>query len=119
MLLDFLRDDVQVFVALIGGDGAVQHAVHKAANGGHRGLEFMADIADKAARQLVELGKVARHVVEGGRQFVNFNTAVVLRDTDIKIACRIFPGRHGHDFERRGHARRNKIRDDQIANQRH
>ena len=62
---DFLGDDAQIFLLLVGRDGAVQHAVHKAADGGHRGLEFVRYVADKAAREFIELGQIARHVVKG------------------------------------------------------
>ena len=81
-----LRDDAQILVALLLGNGAVDHAVHEAADRRHRRFELMADIRDKAARQLLELIEVARHVVERDRQLVDLIAVIVLRNAHIEVS---------------------------------
>ena len=114
-----LGDDVQVLVPLVGGDGAVDHAVDKAADRGHRGLELVADVGDKTARQLLELVKVARHVVEGDRQLVDLVAAVVLGHAHLKIPGRELLGRRRDRLERPRHVLGQDKRDDKRHDERH
>ena len=92
---------------LLGRNRAVDHAVDKAANGRHRGFEFMAHVADKAARQFLKLVEIARHIVKGYRQLVNFNTVVILRHTHVEIACGKLLRCACNRLERTGHVARN------------
>ena len=114
-----LRDDLQILVALVERNRAVDHAVHKAADGRHRGLELVADVGNKAAGQLLELVKVARHVVERDRQLVNLVAAVVLGHTHIEVAARKFLGGGGNRLERTRDVLRDHERNHQHNDQRH
>ena len=110
---------MQVFIPLVGRDGAVDHAVDKTADRCHRGLEFMADVGNKPARQLFQLVKIARHVIKGYRQFVYLIAVVIFRHAHLKIACRERFGRGRDHFERPRHVLGQDERDNQRCRQRH
>jgi hypothetical protein len=54
-----------------GRDGAVQNAVDKARDGGHRGFQLVRHIGDKAAAHILHAGQRDRHIVQRGGQFGN------------------------------------------------
>ena len=79
----------------------------------------MRHIADKPARQLLQLCQVVCHIIKGDRQLVNFLTAAVLGHPHAKIPRSKFLRRARHGFQRPGHAPRYVIRKHQRRNQRH
>lgn len=114
-----LRDDAQILVALLLGNGAVDHAVHEAADRRHRRFELMADIRDKAARQLLELIEVARHVVERDRQLVDLIAVIVLGDAHIEVAGGKFLRRRRDILDRARDMLRQNERDNEHRGERH
>ena len=114
-----LRDDAQILVALLLGNGAVDHAVHEAADRRHRRFELMADIRDKAARQLLELIEIARHVVERDRQLVDLIAVIVLGDAHIEVAGGKFLRRRRDILDRARDMLRQNERDNEHRGERH
>ena len=79
----------------------------------------MADVGDKAARQLLELIEVARHIVERDRQLVDLVAVVVLGHAHIEVAGGKFLGRGRDRLERARDMLRDDERDDEHDGQRH
>ena len=71
-----LRDNAKVVLCLLGRDGAVQHTINKALDGGHRGAQLVGNVTHKLPAGVVNGLQPRRHIVKGGGKICQFHTAV-------------------------------------------
>lgn len=98
-----LRDNAQVVVLVFGRDGAVQHAVDKALDGGHGRAQLVSDIAHEAAAGLVDFFQAAGHGVKGLGQLGQLIVALHGHAGGKISAAELFRGVR-NAAQRRGHA---------------
>ena len=116
--LDFPGNDTQVMVLPLGGNGAVQDTVDKAADGGHGGLQLVADIRSKAAPGRFGERQLGGHVIEGGGQPPDLIFAFH-RHPYRKIALGKGAGRRRHLPQRIDQIAGDKVDDDKADHQHH
>ena len=61
-----LRNDCQIALVFLGRDGAVQHAVDKALDGGHGRAQLVSDIAHELSAGIVDRLQARGHIIKGG-----------------------------------------------------
>ena len=71
-----LGDDGQVTLVFLGRDGAVQHAVDKALDGGHGRAQLVGDVAHELAAGVIDGLQAGSHIIEGGGKVGQLHTAV-------------------------------------------
>ena len=114
-----LADQLQIMVLHVGRDGAVQHAVHKALDGGHGGAQLVGDVAHELAPGVVVGLDVVGHAVEGAGQVGHFPFAFHAFHTHGQVAAAKALGRVGHLLQRVGEFAHQQLGQDAGAQQHH
>ena len=89
--------DLHIVPVAVRGDGAVQHAVHIAADGGHGGLQLVGHIGHELLALVFGFFQGFGHVIEGHGQLVHFLGIVAAgADTGLQVAVAEVTGGLGH-----------------------
>ena len=87
---------LHVIGVLFRGNGAVQHTVHVAGDGGHGRFQLVADVGDEFLADRVGILQGHGHIVEGHRQLLDLLILIARGDADLVVAVGDLPGRCRH-----------------------
>ena len=97
--LGFVPHDVQVLAVVLGWDGAILHALHKAADAGNGAAQLMGHIGHKLPPGAFQLAELFSHGVEAVRQARHFRRRAADLHPGVKLPLGHAPRRVRHDAQ--------------------